>query len=64
MQQNNRANQKTFLNSTKKTIAYNLENIRFHLDYADIIYDRPFDDAFKEKLEKFTILQHLLLLDQ
>ena len=23
-----------------------------HLDYADIIYDKPFNDAFKEKLEK------------
>ena len=25
---------------------------RFHLNYADIIYDKPFNDAFKEKLEK------------
>ena len=23
-----------------------------HLEYADIIYDKPFNDAFKEKLEK------------
>ena len=25
---------------------------RSHLNYADIIYDKPFNDAFKEKLEK------------
>ena len=22
-----------------------------HLDYADLIYDKPFNDSFKEKLE-------------
>ena len=27
--------------------------VRSHLDYADAIYDKPFNDAFKEKLEKF-----------
>ena len=37
--------------------------IRSHLDYADIIYDKPFDKSFKEKLEKFNTLQHLLLLE-
>ena len=37
--------------------------IRSHLDYADIIYDKPFDKSFKEKLEKFNNLQHLLLLE-
>ena len=26
--------------------------VRSHLDYADIIYDTPFNEAFKEKLEK------------
>ena len=26
--------------------------VRSHLDYADIIYDKPFNDSFKEKLEK------------
>ena len=25
---------------------------RSHLDYADIIYDKPFNDSFKEKLQK------------
>ena len=26
--------------------------VRSHLDYVDIIYDKPFNDNFKEKLEK------------
>ena len=26
--------------------------VRSHLDYADIIHDKPFDDSFKENLEK------------
>ena len=26
--------------------------VRSHLNYADIIYDKPFNDTFKEKLEK------------
>ena len=26
--------------------------VRSHLDYADAIYDKPFNDALKEKLEK------------
>ena len=26
--------------------------VRSHLDYADIIYDKPFNDSFKDKLEK------------
>ena len=26
--------------------------VRSHLDYADIIYDKPFNESFKEKLEK------------
>ena len=26
--------------------------VRSHLDYADIIYDKPFNDAFKKELEK------------
>ena len=33
------------------TIAYKIF-VTSHLDYADIIYDKPFNDAFKEKLEK------------
>ena len=35
---------------------------RSHLDYVDIIYDKPFNDPFKEK--KFNTLQHLLSLEQ
>ena len=26
--------------------------LRSHVDYADITYDKPFNDAFKEKPEK------------
>ena len=26
--------------------------VRSHLDYADIIYDEPFNDSLREKLEK------------
>ena len=26
--------------------------VRSHLDYADIIHDKPFNESFKEKLEK------------
>ena len=26
--------------------------VRSHLDYADIIYDKTFNEAFKERLEK------------
>ena len=26
--------------------------VRSHLDYADIIYDKPVNDTFKKKLEK------------
>ena len=33
--------------------------VRSHLDYADIIYDTPFNEAFKEKLEK---VQHFAAL--
>ena len=25
--------------------------VRSHLDYADIIYDKPFNDSIKKKLE-------------
>ena len=53
MQQNIRTNEKTFLNTIEKTIAYNLQNIcEISSGLADIIHDKPFNDAFKEKLEK------------
>ena len=40
--------------------------VRSHLDYADRIYDKPFNDSFKEKLvqKKFNTLQHSLLHEQ
>ena len=40
MQQNNRTNEKAFLNNF----------IRCHLEYADIIYNKTFNNSFKEKL--------------
>ena len=35
--------------------------VRSHLDYADIIYDKPFNDAFKEKLEKVQYSAALII---
>ena len=34
---------------------------RSHLDYAEIIYDKPFNDAFKEKLEKVQYSAALII---
>ena len=53
MQQNIRTNEKTFLNSIKETVL--TINKMSHLDYADIICDKPFNaykDAYKKKREK------------
>ena len=36
--------------------------VRPNLDYADIIYDKPFNEPFKTKIEIFNIGQLLLLL--
>ena len=36
--------------------------VRPILDYADIIYDKPLTESFKDKLEWSNIIQHLLLL--
>ena len=35
--------------------------VRSHLDYADIIYDKPFNDAFKDKLEKVQYSTALII---
>ena len=35
--------------------------VRSHLDYGDIIYDKPFNDAFKEKLEKVQYSAALII---
>ena len=42
-----------FLTLSKKQllIIYKIV-VRSHLDYADIIYDKTFNEAFKERLEK------------
>ena len=33
----------------------------YAIDYADIIYDKPFNDAFKEKLEKVQYSAALII---
>ena len=45
MQQNYRYNEKTFINPIKEKLANNI------LDYAGIIYDKPFNESFKRKIE-------------
>ena len=35
--------------------------VRSHLDYADIIYDKPFNDSFKDKLEKVQYSAALII---
>ena len=53
MQQNLRTNEKTFFNTIKETMLTVYKTfVRSHLNYANIIYYKPFNDAFKEKLEK------------
>ena len=53
MQQNIRTNEKTFLNTIKKTMLTIYKTfVRSHLNYANLIYYKPFNVAFKEKLEK------------
>ena len=37
---------------------------RSHLDYEDIIYNKLFNDSFKENSKKFNTSQLLLLLEQ
>ena len=36
--------------------------VRPNFDYADIIYEKPFNESFKTKIEIFNIRQLLLLL--
>ena len=53
MQQNIRTNKKTSLNLIKETISNNLQNIcKISFGLYRHIYHKPFNDAFKEKLEK------------
>ena len=53
MQQNIRTNEKTSLNLIKETISNNLQNIcKISFWLCRHIYHKPFNDAFKEKLEK------------
>ena len=35
--------------------------VRSHLDYADIIYNKPFNDSFKQKLEKVQYSAALII---
>ena len=36
-------------------------SVRSHLDYAGIIYDKPFHDPFKDKLEKVQYSAALII---
>ena len=36
--------------------------VRSHLDYAHIIYDRPFNDSFSEKLENVQYSAALIII--
>ena len=53
MQQNDyRYNQKTFFNPVKKILLTIYKSFaRPNLDYADIIYDKTFNESFKRKIE-------------
>ena len=53
MQQSYRYNEKTFFNIVKKKLANDIYKsfVRPNLDYADIIYDKPFNESFKRKIE-------------
>ena len=51
-----------FLTLSKKQllIIYKIV-VRSHLDYADIIYDKTFNEAFKERLEKVQYSPTLII---
>ena len=36
-------------------------SVRCHLDYGDIIYDKPFNDSLKEKMEKVKYFAALII---
>ena len=63
MQQNNRTNQKTFLNTIKEQIAYNLQNIRkISSGLCRQFMINLLMTPLKIYWKKFNTLQHLLLL--
>ena len=48
--------------SRKTLLTIYKSSVRPNLDYADIIYEKPFNESFKTKIEIFNIRQLLLLL--
>ena len=52
MQQKYRYNNKTFLNPVKKKLVNNRQMlfVRPNLDYADMIYEKPFNESLKRKI--------------
>ena len=53
MLRNDRYHQKTVRQCSEKSFAYHLQSfIRSHLDYGDILYDKPGNQIFQNKLEK------------
>ena len=51
------------LSKKKLLIIYKIV-VRSHLDYADIIYDKTFNEVSKRDLKRCNTPQHLLLLEQ
>ena len=51
MQQNYRYNEKTLILSRKSLLTIYKSFIRPNLNYADVIYDKPFNESFKRKIE-------------
>ena len=47
--------------SRKQLLAICKTFVKSHLDHADIIYDKPFNEAFKEKLEKVQYSAALII---
>ena len=51
MQQNYRYNEKTLILSRKSLLTIYKSFVRPNLNYADAIYDKPFNESFKRKIE-------------
>ena len=62
MQQNIKTNERLSLALSRKQLLTIYKTfVRSNLDYADIIYDKPFNDVFKEKLEKVQYSAALII---
>ena len=63
-----KCNKKTFLNPVKKNLANNMQILRLvglrqvDLDYTDMIYDKPFNESFKRKIEMVQYKAALVII--